>query len=96
VEIVVNGLTNTYPLKFHVEVIEKTGRSTHEVTLKENTYQSLKSPTTIPEHFIRAAFQFLLDREPKEAILRSFNVDVISRYFPEFPRCLPEYLDRLD
>jgi hypothetical protein len=26
----------------------------------------------------------LLEREPKEAILRRFDVSVIGRYFPEF------------
>jgi 2-polyprenyl-6-methoxyphenol hydroxylase-like FAD-dependent oxidoreductase len=33
-----------------------------------------------------------LDREPKESILRRFDVTVISRYFPEFERELPHYL----
>jgi hypothetical protein len=34
----------------------------------------------------------LLDREPKESILRRFDVTVISRYFPEFEQELPHYL----
>jgi hypothetical protein len=42
---------------------------------------------------VRAAFAFLLDREPKEAILARFDVAVISRYFPEFERELPRYLE---
>lgn len=95
-EIVVNRVTDTYPLKFDVEVIEERSSSKHEVTLKENTYQSLKSAKTTPEQVIKAAFQFLLDREPKEAILHSFDVEVISRYFPEFPRRLPDYFDPPD
>jgi hypothetical protein len=33
---------------------------------------------------VRACFDFLLEREPKESILRSFDVTVIGRYFPEF------------
>jgi hypothetical protein len=37
-----------------------------------------------PEELLRACFAFLLEREPKESILRSFDVDVIGRYFPEF------------
>ena len=43
---------------------------------------------------IEAAFQFLLDREPKESILRHFDVTVISHYFPEFERELPRYLSQ--
>jgi hypothetical protein len=42
---------------------------------------------------VRAAFAFLLDREPKEAILARFDVAVIARYFPEFERELPRYLE---
>ena len=38
--------------------------------------------------------RFLLDREPKESILGRFDVTVISRYFPEFERELPHYLER--
>jgi len=37
----------------------------------------------------------LLDREPKESILRRFDVTEISRYFPEFERELPHYLSQL-
>jgi hypothetical protein len=44
---------------------------------------------------LEAAFRFLLDREPKESILRRFNVTAISRYFPEFEREMPRYLSQL-
>jgi len=45
-----------------------------------------------PEQCLEAAFRFLLDRKPKEAILKRFDVTVISRYFPEFEHQLPTYL----
>jgi hypothetical protein len=45
-----------------------------------------------PERCIEAAFRFLLDREPKESILRKFDVTQIARYFPEFGREMPRYL----
>lgn len=35
----------------------------------------------------RLAFEtvhFLLEREPRESILRTFDITVVSRYFPEF------------
>jgi hypothetical protein len=35
---------------------------------------------------VRKSFLFLLEREPKESILRSFDLTVISRYFPEYER----------
>ena len=37
------------------------------------------------ERLVRATFAFLLEREPKESILRRFDLTVVERYFPEFP-----------
>jgi hypothetical protein len=48
-----------------------------------------------PAACIEAAFRFLLDREPKEAILARFDVTLISHYFPEFETRLPDYLPRV-
>lgn len=45
---------------------------------------------------VKAAFQVLLNRESKEAILRQVDLSVIPQYFPEFERALPGYLDQLD
>jgi hypothetical protein len=80
------------PLAFDVVVREANGESRHHVTLSQATYQRLTSGQHTPERCLEAAFRFLLDREPKESILSRFDVDVISRYFPEFPRELPKYL----
>lgn len=44
------------------------------------------------ERLLEASFRFLLEREPKEAILRTFELPVIERYFPEYPQ---EILGRL-
>ena len=41
---------------------------------------------------LEAAFRFLLDREPKESILRTFDLSVINSYFPEFKKTIQEYL----
>jgi hypothetical protein len=49
---------------------------------------------TYPERCLEPAFQFLLDREPKESILRRFDIAAISRYFPEFERESPHYLSQ--
>jgi hypothetical protein len=38
-----------------------------------------------PEELIRASFEFLLEREPATSILRTFSLDVISQYFPDYP-----------
>ena len=41
-----------------------------------------------PTDLLRRSFEFLLAREPKESILRSFGLSVIARYFPEYDRVI--------
>jgi hypothetical protein len=36
------------------------------------------------ENLVRDSFAFLLEREPKESILREFELSVIQRYFPDY------------
>jgi hypothetical protein len=45
-----------------------------------------------PEALLEASFRFLLDREPKESIMRTFDITVISTYFPEYPSRIIDYL----
>jgi hypothetical protein len=40
------------------------------------------------ETLVRESFRFLLDREPKESILREFKLSVIARYFPDYERAI--------
>ena len=37
-----------------------------------------------PEDLVVDSFRFLLEREPKESILKEFELSVIKRYFPEY------------
>jgi hypothetical protein len=39
-----------------------------------------------PEELVRASFLYLLEREPRESILRRFELPVIERYFPGYER----------
>ena len=80
------------PLEFAVVVREGDGESRHRVTMAKETCARLTGGAGAPERCIEAAFRFLLDREPKEAILARFDVTVISRYFPEFETELPRYM----
>ena len=82
------------PLNFEVVVREGKGETRHQVTMSRETCEKLTSGKHTPERCLEAAFRFLLDREPKESILRRFDVTVISRYFPEFEREIPRYLSQ--
>ena len=82
------------PLDFEVVVREGESETRHHVTIPREMCERLTAGKHTPERCLEAAFRFLLDREPKEAILGRFDVTVISRYFPEFQRELPHYLSR--
>jgi hypothetical protein len=70
---------------FDVRVTDDDGSATeHDVTLSSADHERLGTGYPDPEAFIHACFVFLLAREPKESILRSFDVSQIETYFPEF------------
>ncbi len=69
---------------FRVEVKEGESRTVHEVTATGADLQRYGGAAA-PERLITASFEFLLEREPKESILRTFALPVIERYFPEYP-----------
>jgi len=89
----VKQVSEADPLEFEVVIDDDSGESRHEVTMSRQHFGRL-SVGASAEQCIEAAFRFLLDREPKEAILRRFDVSVISRYFPEFEAELPGYITR--
>jgi hypothetical protein len=37
-----------------------------------------------PEQLVADSFGFLLGREPKDSILKEFDLSVIRRYFPDY------------
>jgi hypothetical protein len=68
---------------FRVLVTDRVGTTEHQVSLGE-VGSRLAEGYPSEEVFVEACFEFLLAREPKEQILREFEIGVISRYFPEF------------
>jgi len=72
--------------EFRVTVKEEKGERRHRVTLRKADYRELAAGKARPEDLVAESFRFLLEREPKESILRSFDLMVIGRYFPEYRR----------
>jgi hypothetical protein len=68
----------------HVTVGPAGDRSEHEVSLSRATLESLAPDADGPDELLEASFRFLLAREPREAILRTFALTEIARYFPEY------------
>lgn len=67
-----------------VTVTEGGNSTTHRITVDKTDYQRLTDGKVPPERLVEASFEFLLEREPKESILRSFNLMTIQNYFPEY------------
>lgn len=80
-DIVVKRLSGT---RFQVRVVEGQTATDHEVTVSDSDLERYGGGAA-PERLIEASFRFLLAREQKESILRSFPLAVIERYFPEYP-----------
>jgi hypothetical protein len=55
----------------------------HEVTVDAATLADL-APHAGVEELVLASFTFLLEREPREAIMRHFDLPVIGRFFPDY------------
>ena len=60
------------------------GATHHEVDVVAADLERLDPGADHPEALVRAAFEFLLTREPRESILRRFELPVIGRYFPDW------------
>jgi hypothetical protein len=77
---------------FAVKVRAGKAETGHIVSVPNGMEAELGLGGTSGEDLVRASFAFLLDREPATSILPRFSLDVISRYFPEYRRELPNYL----
>lgn len=73
--------------QFRVEVKEGSTSSTHTVTASSADLQRYGKGVQA-ESLIQKSFEFLLEREPKESILRAFDLPVIESYFPDFPKII--------
>ncbi len=78
--------------EFEVTVREGESETRHQVTLTKADYEWLTGGQATPEELVRESFRFLLEREPKEAILRGFDLTVISDYFPAYERAIRKRL----
>jgi hypothetical protein len=73
-----------------VSVRDHGSETRHSVTVRGDDLRRLEPETAArdqplePERLVRRSFEFLLERESKESILRSFELPVIGRYFPEY------------
>ena len=77
--------------KYRVTIDEGATKSTHEVGVSPVELAKYGGTATT-ERLVEASFEFLLEHEPKESILRAFSLSDIERYFPEYPKQIRQLL----
>ena len=68
---------------FEVTVAE-TSTTTHTVTVTDQRLNDLTDNNVTKTQLLEFSFKFLLDKEPNTSILKSFDINVISRYFSDY------------
>tara|TARA_Y100000310_G_C20654072_1_gene801058 strand:- start:927 stop:1199 length:273 start_codon:yes stop_codon:yes gene_type:complete len=72
--------------EYLVVITSDDGSSTeHIVNVSDEVHQKLTGGICSKELLIEKSIEFLLEREPKEAILQGFEIMKIAEYFPEYP-----------
>jgi hypothetical protein len=82
------GVTPQGEGTFRVDVRSARTTTTHMVEVPPGMADELGWGKAAEADLVRESFVFLLEREPPTSILRNFNLDVIARYFPEYPTAI--------
>ena len=66
----------------------------HSVNVSHDDLARLAPGHYDPHELVEASFDFLLEREPRESILRTFDLPVIERYFPGYEAWIRRRMER--
>ena len=64
--------------------VTKDSATEHIVLLSDHFHQDVTNNKLTKTELITHSFEFLLKRESNQSILKKFNLEVISQYFPEY------------
>ena len=64
--------------------VTKDSSTEHIVLLSDRLHQDVTNNKLTKTELITHSFEFLLKRESNQSILKKFNLEVISQYFPEY------------
>jgi hypothetical protein len=67
-----------------VTLTDERGSGEHDVRVAARDLERLAPGASTPDDLVRRSFAFLLEREPRQSILRSFDLPLIGRYFPDY------------
>jgi len=64
--------------------VTKGSSTEHIVLLSDRFHQDVTNNKLTKTELITHSFEFLLKKESNQSILKKFNLEVISQYFPEY------------
>jgi hypothetical protein len=64
--------------------VTKDSTTEHIVLLNDSFHQDVSNNKLTKTELIAKSFEFLLKRESNQSILKKFNLEIISQYFPEY------------
>ena len=73
--------------------IDDPAKTTHEVTIPEGYWESLTDKKISREDLIRETFEFMLERQSQEMILRKIDLLTVARNFPEYEMVIKRKID---
>jgi len=79
---------------FAVEIRQGAEATEHRVRVPSGMVERLGLTDVDHDVLVRESMTFLLEREPATSILPEFGLDIIPRYFPEYPEELSTRLGR--
>ena len=80
-------LDNKFEITVNKRIITK-----HIVILTNEYHDSLTNKKISKKKLLEYSFQFLLEREPNTSILSFFELNIISKYFPEYEKEIKKIL----
>jgi hypothetical protein len=72
--------------------VHSTSTTKHRVRVTPDDLHRFGGENVSAQKLLDASFRFLLEREPNTSILSAFDLPVIGRYFPEYPKEIRRYL----
>ena len=79
-EVLINNISKDM---YQIQVNDKQ-KTIHQVYLSDEVHLDFTNNKISKEELIKFSFEFLLKRESNTSILSSFELDIISKYFPEY------------
>jgi hypothetical protein len=71
--------------RYDVTVTDGASVTKHEIRVAPDDLTNLGVADHDPRAVVEESMRFLLERDPKEAIMSSFGLPTITGFFPEYP-----------